>query len=409
MSITAVTTTGRKRDVRLDFFRGVAMLIIFMAHVPDNRWQNFIPANFGPSDATEMFVFCSGFASALAFGSIYSSHGFLVGTSRIAVRCFQVYWAHVGMFLAIAATLIIGTDIMAGLLEDPKNYVAALNLMPFMDDPMNGLVGLLTLTYVPNYFDILPMYLVLLAMIPVVMLLARLHSLAPIAAVAVIWLVNQVVDMQLPAEWWSDRSWYFDPFGWGLIFFTGFAISIGWVKTPGANRALFWTAVAFVTIMVPLSYWPYASQVEWIRDFRVMFWPGFEKTDFGLLRYLHFLALAYICITLLKGREDVLHHPLLKPVIKVGQQALATFVCSMLLAQVGGMALDYLMRSPATFALVNLSGFALLVAIAYAMAFFKRQPWRRPPAPKPAMDAPSTEDTTTNLSYLPEKRRRASA
>src|SRR3546814_8321500 len=48
------------RDPRLDFFRGVAMLIIFVAHVPDNPWAGFIPARFGWSDATEMFVFCSG-------------------------------------------------------------------------------------------------------------------------------------------------------------------------------------------------------------------------------------------------------------------------------------------------------------------------------------------------------------
>src|SRR3546814_19245199 len=48
------------RSPRRDFFRGVAMLIIFVAHVPDNPWAGFIPARFGWSDATEMFVFCSG-------------------------------------------------------------------------------------------------------------------------------------------------------------------------------------------------------------------------------------------------------------------------------------------------------------------------------------------------------------
>jgi hypothetical protein len=373
------------------------MLIIFMAHVPDNRWQNFIPANFGPSDATEMFVFCSGFASALAFGAIYRSHGFLIGSSRIALRCFQVYWAHIGMFIAIATTVIIGTRVMAGLVEDPVNYIIQLNLNHFMDDPVNGLVGLVSLTYVPNYFDILPMYLVLLVMVPPVMLLSRLHPLAPIAAIASLWLFNQFHDLQLPAEWWSDRTWYFDPFGWALIFFTGYAISIGWLKTPAPNRGLFWSAVAFVAVLVPLSHWPIASQFGWMREFREIFWPGFEKTDFGLLRYLHFLALGYICVTLLHGREDMLHHPLLKPVIKVGQQALATFVSSMLLARVGGMALDGLGRTPFTYALVNLSGFALLVGIAYAMGFFKRQPWRRP-APEKAQN--TVENKEEGMPYM---------
>ena len=47
--------SGKKeRDVRLDFFRGLAMFIIFMAHVPGNAWGRYIPARFGPSDAAEI-------------------------------------------------------------------------------------------------------------------------------------------------------------------------------------------------------------------------------------------------------------------------------------------------------------------------------------------------------------------
>ena len=35
------------RDQRLDFFRGVTMLIIFIAHTPGNSWNDWIPARFG--------------------------------------------------------------------------------------------------------------------------------------------------------------------------------------------------------------------------------------------------------------------------------------------------------------------------------------------------------------------------
>ena len=60
-------TAGRsRRDPRLDFFRGIGMLIILSAHIPDNQWILWIPARFGFSDATEMFVFLSGMASASA-------------------------------------------------------------------------------------------------------------------------------------------------------------------------------------------------------------------------------------------------------------------------------------------------------------------------------------------------------
>jgi hypothetical protein len=82
------------RDLRLDFFRGLAMLIIFVAHVPGNSWTEYIPARFGFSSAAEMFVFCSGCASAIAFGSVFARCGWATGTIRIACRIWQLYWAH---------------------------------------------------------------------------------------------------------------------------------------------------------------------------------------------------------------------------------------------------------------------------------------------------------------------------
>nr|MDJ0983357.1 OpgC domain-containing protein [Kiloniellales bacterium] len=159
-----------ERDVRLDFFRGLAMFIIFIAHVPANPWGRYIPARFGPSDATEIFVFCSGFASALAFGSIFVKKGFFLGAARIVYRAWQIYWAHICLFLMTASVVVLGTEFI-GI----KDYVGRLNLHHFFNDPANGVVHLLTLTYVPNYFDILPMYFGVLMMIPIMMALSRIH------------------------------------------------------------------------------------------------------------------------------------------------------------------------------------------------------------------------------------------
>jgi hypothetical protein len=70
----------RPRDVRLDVFRGLCLVIIYVAHIWDNPWASFIPARFGFSDATEIFVFCSGMASAVAFGGTFAKRGFWIGT-----------------------------------------------------------------------------------------------------------------------------------------------------------------------------------------------------------------------------------------------------------------------------------------------------------------------------------------
>ena len=75
------------------------MFIILIAHVPWNGWTEWIPARFGFSDAADMFIFCSGAASALAFAPIFDKRGWYLGTVRIVYRVWQIYWAHIAVFL----------------------------------------------------------------------------------------------------------------------------------------------------------------------------------------------------------------------------------------------------------------------------------------------------------------------
>jgi hypothetical protein len=374
------------RDPRLDFFRGIAMFIILIAHVPSNWMNQWIPARFGFSDATEIFVFCSGMASAIAFGKVFRDRGWAMGTARVAFRCWQVYWAHVCLFLAIAATMVALTASDALL----RDYVGQLNLHPFLDDPATMLVGLLTLTYVPNYFDILPMYLVVLAMLPAVVALARLHVAAAAVAVVAVWALAQVDILALPAEPWSDREWFFNPFGWQLVFFTGFALMAGWLPAPPVDRRLVILAAAIVVVIVPLAHGPTYRDAALLSEARGALVPLIGKTDFGILRYVHFLALAYLAWVAVGPRGARLVPPDgdgaaartwrtgLAVILKVGQQSLAVFIASMYLARLLGVALDVTGRTPLNAILVNLAGMAILVAVAYGAGWFKSAPWRKP-------------------------------
>ncbi len=379
-----------ERDVRLDFFRGLAMFIIFIAHVPANPWGRYIPARFGPSDATEIFVFCSGFASALAFGSIFVKKGFFLGAARIVYRAWQIYWAHICLFLMTASVVVLGTEFI-GI----KDYVGRLNLHHFFNDPANGVVHLLTLTYVPNYFDILPMYFGVLMMIPIMMALSRIHVGLAIGFSLTLWAVNMTFSFGLPAEWWSDRPWFFNPFGWQLIFFTGFAFAAGWIKPPAPNKWLVGLALVFVLAMIPMKYAPIWKNVEVINTISYNLLWGFQKTDFGVLRWVHFLALAYLVLCLLSGRERLLRAAVFKPIVKVGQQALAVFVTSMVAAQVAGMALDVMGRDALDFLVIHVVGFALLIAVAYTVGYFKSAPWYRSRPQPPRLQVAPTPITAS--------------
>lgn len=381
-----IATPPKYRDPRLDFFRGLGMFIILMAHITDNPWTLWIPARFGFSDATEIFVFCSGMASALAFGTLFARAGWRMGTLRILHRMWQVYWVHIGVFLV---TLMLMLAMNASGYFD-RDEVMALNLMPFLRMPEN-VIGLLTLTYVPNYFDILPMYIVILAMIPVVMALAKIDTRLVLLVCLVLWAASSLKGVSLPAEYWfwptSTRQWFFDPFAWQLVFFTGFAFMSGWLPAPPVSPALVVLAGGVVILSVPFAWHESIGAFAWIREWRQEWTVLYDKSGFGILRFVHFMSLAYLAWVAVGPRGERLSRGTTRVKIvsvfrRVGQQSLAVFATSMIMARVLGAFMEQAGRGPLVVIAVNLLGFAIIIAVAYGMSYIKRQPWKD--AAKPA-------------------------
>lgn len=357
---------ARQRDPRLDFFRGVGMLIILIAHIPYDGWALYIPARFGFSDATEMFVFQSGMASAIAFGGTFDRGGFTALLVRVVRRIWQIYWAHLAVFVLLVA-------IMAAAAERPDgvSYLDSLNLLPFIRDPGNLLGAFLTLRYVPNYFDILPMYIVLLALLPVMLGAERLHRLAPFLLMAVLWAAAQA-GVNFPAEPWSQRAWFFNPLGWQLAFFTGFFLMRGSLPAPGFHRRLILLAVCVVVATIPFAWGKFHALHPFFGEVAKLLTPLTDKTRYGLLRHVHFLALAYLAVQAAGPGGRRLKGLAVRVMTVVGQQSLAVFVTGMVVAQLLGFVLDQMGRTALPLALVNLAGFLILILTAYVVRGLKR-------------------------------------
>lgn len=389
MSPTSIPAPAKKqRDVRLDFFRGLGMFIILIAHITNNPWTLYIPARFGFSDATEMFIFCSGMASAIAFGAVFARAGFFMGLYRVVFRIWEIYWVHIATFmLTLAAMFIINrTGWFA------RDEVNALNLAPFLKASGNQVIGLVTLTYVPNYFDILPMYIVILALLPVMVVLSRLSVYLALAASVVLWLAANFSNLNLPAEYWfsnnSTRQWFFNPFAWQLVFFTGFAFMSGWLPAPPRNRGLAIAAAAVLLISLPFAWHVIIGQSDYIKAWRADWRILIDKTDFGFLRYVHFLALAYLAWLAagLAGENltrTAFMQGLTRILTRVGQQSLAVFASSIVLARVLGAILNELGSGFWASLFVNVLGFFCIYAIANLVAFSKSEPWKIPKIRQP--------------------------
>ena len=397
----APASAARVRDIRLDFFRGIAMFIILFAHTPGNFLTSWIPARFGFSDATEIFVFCSGMASAIAFGATFDRAGWALGTARVVYRIWQVYWAHIGLFFATAAMLAFLTDLEI----TTRNYWGQMNLwMLFVEgehwENPNIMFSFMTLQWVPNLFDILPMYMVILAMMPIVIVLGRTHFALLATASLTLWFFGQRAFMEnlgLPylnftAEPWVgddewQRRWFLNPFGWQLVFFTGFAFMRGWIPKPPVSPLLFGIAAFIVLANVPLSNIGVREfGFDWAREWRIDNRQWISKTDFGLLRYVQFLALAYVCWVLAGDKGNRIRagagalgrawNVVLQIILKVGQQSLAVFVVSIFVARFNGFAMDMLGRDTGTVLAVNAFGCGCLILTAYLAGWFKTVPWK---------------------------------
>jgi hypothetical protein len=364
--------TNQGRDPRLDFFRGSAMFIIYIAHCRGNFLWDYIPARFGLSDAADMFVFLSGMAAAIAFGGTFVRQGMLLGTARILHRCWQLLIAHLGLFFTVAAVVAAGTRWFGD-----TDYVEVLKLQRFFSDTPGSLIGLFTLSYVPHYFDILPLYIVVLAMVPVAMLLARINPVLVPAASLALYVATNALGLNFLANADEQAEWYFNPLAWQLIFFTGFALGRGWIVVPLDSKPLLWGSILMLVVGLAISLPVAFEHVMWIDALRIWIMEHSNKTNLDPLQYGHFLASAYVAVVILRGRETILLAPPLRPFVKCGQQALAVFLSGMVLSHIGGMVFDHLGTGAAVQIAVNVVSFALLLVVAYGVAWFKATPWKR--------------------------------
>jgi hypothetical protein len=176
----AAAPTGR--DLRLDFFRGLALWFIFLDHLPDNLLQWLTIRNFGFSDATEIFIFISGLSAALAYGGTLRRRGVVLAGAGVYRRVWQIYIAHVVLFVLYTAHVAY----VLVRFDNPM-FAEELGVTGFLQEPHIALLQALALKFRPVNLDVLPLYIVLLALFPPVLWLVQRWPWPVFAASAVLY------------------------------------------------------------------------------------------------------------------------------------------------------------------------------------------------------------------------------
>jgi hypothetical protein len=194
-----------ERELRLDLFRGLALWLIFVDHLPPNILTWFTIRNYGFSDATEIFIFISGYTAAFVYGRAMLEAGFVVATARILRRVWQIYVAHVFLFTIFLAEI----SYVATSFENPL-YTEEMGIMDFLKQPDVTIVQALLLRFRPVNMDVLPLYIVLMLFLPLILWLMKWRPDVTLALSVLLYALTWQFDWYLSAYpngfWASIRS-----------------------------------------------------------------------------------------------------------------------------------------------------------------------------------------------------------
>ena len=375
-----------ERDLRLDLFRGIALWLIFLDHIPSNAVSWVTIRNYGFSDATEIFVFISGYTAAFVYGRAMRQHGFIIASARVLKRAWQVYIAHVFLLAIYLAEIAY----VASSFDNPL-YTEEMGVLDFLKNPDVTIFQALLLKFKPVNMDILPLYILLLAWFPPMLwLLLRTPSIALISS-AVLYVLMWFFEWNLPA--WPSGTWVFNPFAWQLLFVFG-----AWCALGGARNLARWiNSPVVIGLAITYLVFAFCIAVTWYFPRLAIYVPKFvgdaiypiDKTNLDVLRILHFLSLAVITVAVVPSDWPALKSRIFWPAIVCGQHSLETFCLGVFLSFAGHFMFTEVSNRLFMHIAVSVAGIAIMVAIAAMLSWYKQAERQaggpRPPAARPGL------------------------
>ncbi len=373
-----------QRDLRLDLFRGLALWLIFLDHIPTNIVSWITIRNYGFSDATEIFIFISGYTAAFVYGKAMSERGFLVSSARILRRAWQIYVAHIFLFAIYMAEIAY----VASSFENPL-YAEEMGVLDFLKQPDVTIIQALLLKFKPVNMDVLPLYIVLLLLFPPILWLLRRKPMLALGASVLLYAVSWESEWNLQA--YPSGTWFFNPFAWQLLFVFG-----AWCALGGAERL---SAILHsrVTLAVAIAYLVFAFLIAmtWHISFLGQFVPDWlasliypiDKTNLDVLRFAHFLALGTVIVWFIPRDWAALQSPVFRPAIWCGQHSLEIFCFGVFLAFAAHFAMGEISGGVAMQVAVSVIGVGLMIGAGGLLTWYKGIEGRNPGSRTKTIDA----------------------
>jgi hypothetical protein len=314
------------RSIEVDILRGFLLLWMTLTHLPT---QASVISNqtFGLVSGAEGFIFLAAFMVGQLEYHVERKRGERGTLRDLGKRTLRVYLYHAAL-LAIAFTLVaeIGVRFHRLALENLLSY--------YLHSPKAAVIAAALLEYRPSLLDILPMYVIFLALTPLARKIAKRWGWEPVLFLSFLvwaaaqfglraWMYRHVNLFGLGVPETSTGS--FDLYGWQMLWMTGLAIgslnadlnsphgqeSAGlpdWVVKLALGVAVMFCILRYS----PIDHWMDTNAYGWLID----------KWHLGPARVINFSALA---ILLVRFGTRIAALPFLAPLALLGQASIEVF------------------------------------------------------------------------------------
>jgi hypothetical protein len=241
--------TAGGRDLRLDILRGYCVFAMIVDHI---AWLSPLHLLSGGDrflfGAAEGFILISGITAGIVYRSFIAREGMGAAWRKALLRAFNLY------LLAVGLALFVG-PIYEALHASGAQGVD-------LTRPLDFVVQVLTLQRTYTLADVMVLYALLLALMPVALYAMRRGLTWLVLGVsALMWLAHQVFPAFDGMPWRVQGNWMFLFASWQALFFG--ALALGYHRdrlprvTPVEQRRLHWitgvSSVALIAFFVFLS------------------------------------------------------------------------------------------------------------------------------------------------------------
>ncbi|WP_434341499.1 OpgC family protein [Motilimonas cestriensis] len=317
----------------LDALRGLLLVLMTINHLVwisggNTFLQYFTLQPLGQVGAAEGFIFISGLLAGLIYSADKYSNKQVV--SKAVHRAWTIYCYHIICLLLVLAVAWIAISIYPSARD-----VYQTSMPNFFQAPEHASWLSLLLLNRPAYFDILPLYIIFMLVLPAVIIAFRRgYGWLALAVSVALW---------LSSSWFTQTSLtglyqsvspalgisvgYFDPWAWQLLFMMGAAIgygkrqqSINWY----ASNVPVWIALIVVAAIFITHHGVFLS----MGIHQGVLYQFADKPELGWLRILNLLLWVYLLGFVISRWPNALNIPGLR---LLGRHSLQVFAWQTLL------------------------------------------------------------------------------